>query len=433
MVRAWTLLLLVPALCNVARPEPADLPLTPSEVFARVRENVFKHLRQSVNYTCTEIVDRSQSYALTKGRLFANSCSTPQTRAVLQPLSRDRLRLDVAVSNNDEIFSWHGGRQFSSEGLDSLVKNGSVSTGSFIGYLHNVFGRPGVTVNYAGRVQVNGHSQLLFEFNVPLASSRFLLGHAKVLTPFHGSFTVDASNFELLTLKIAIEHAPELSRVCSANMTIEYQVTNISNEPTLIPRSYLLAMEMPSHLSSVSRTEFASCHAFRGESTIHYESTEDAQPIVVPSPLDPILPKSIRIYASINTPINNRDSYTGDPVEATLVKPFKVKDSQVAFTRGAKLTGVITQLEFFYEPVPHYLLNIRLDRISDSHRSFRMDTALEPAATRDMVVAHLMRLSVQQSYPNATAIEAPIIFIGKEFSSRPGTYATWVTLASNGE
>ncbi len=59
----------------------------------------------------------------------------------------DRLRLDVAVSEGNEIFSWHGGSKFSSAGVNGVVKSGPISSGSFVGYLRNILFTQGVAIS----------------------------------------------------------------------------------------------------------------------------------------------------------------------------------------------------------------------------------------------------------------------------------------------
>jgi len=117
--------------------------LTAQEVFNRARENVARQLLAVANYTCVLTVDRTL-YA-EPGR-FTAGCAVAD-RITEKPFMHDRLRLDVAVSEGDEIFSWHGGSRFSSAGVTDIVKAGPISSGSFVGYLRNILFTQGVAIN----------------------------------------------------------------------------------------------------------------------------------------------------------------------------------------------------------------------------------------------------------------------------------------------
>src|SRR4051794_30544880 len=74
--------------------------LSAQEVFNRARENVARQLLAVANYTCVLTVDRTL-YA-EPGR-FTAGCAVAD-RITEKPFMHDRLRLDVAVSEGDEIF-----------------------------------------------------------------------------------------------------------------------------------------------------------------------------------------------------------------------------------------------------------------------------------------------------------------------------------------
>src|SRR5258708_1110796 len=84
------------------------------ELFKQSRTKVLDNARRMPRYTCVETVSRSQ-YAPAPGN--ASNCqSLIAARRLLPgrgvPTFRDRLRLDVAVVDNSEIFSWAGAGKF---------------------------------------------------------------------------------------------------------------------------------------------------------------------------------------------------------------------------------------------------------------------------------------------------------------------------------
>ena len=117
--------------------------ITAQEAFNRAQAKIARQLSAVANYSCVLTVDRTV-YVERKRR--SAEC-TGSDRAAQKPFMHDRLRLDVAVSEGTEIFSWHGGRKFSSAGVNEVVKSGPISSGSFVGYLRNILFTPGVAIH----------------------------------------------------------------------------------------------------------------------------------------------------------------------------------------------------------------------------------------------------------------------------------------------
>jgi len=90
-----------------------------SEVLARAREKLLRSIHSLPRYTCIETIDREyfsqlKPRALSMTEAPAPSCKQLLPRAVDQlPLfSTDRLRLEVAVIDGAEVFSWPGASEF---------------------------------------------------------------------------------------------------------------------------------------------------------------------------------------------------------------------------------------------------------------------------------------------------------------------------------
>src|ERR1700761_2157382 len=95
------------------------------DVLTRVRENIAHQGAKSTNYTCVETVDRTSfrsSLDLMPGCAYESKLPNRVKNV------HDRLRLDVAVSEGKEIFSWHGQNKFSgSSTIEDVVQRGAVS------------------------------------------------------------------------------------------------------------------------------------------------------------------------------------------------------------------------------------------------------------------------------------------------------------------
>ncbi len=66
-------------------------------------------------------------------------------------VSNDRLRLDVAVGSDQEIFSWHGQKRFQTEEIDQLVTTGPISSGTYFSFLSSIFLDGSAKVDFRGR------------------------------------------------------------------------------------------------------------------------------------------------------------------------------------------------------------------------------------------------------------------------------------------
>ncbi len=109
----------------------------PSQLLSSIKQNILGQISKTANYTCVETLDRA--YYRDPG--FELALHGPA--AIIKPaneLLTDRLRLDVGVSEGQEIYSWHGlSTLFSSAEVADVVRTGPISSGQFIGYLRNIF------------------------------------------------------------------------------------------------------------------------------------------------------------------------------------------------------------------------------------------------------------------------------------------------------
>src|SRR5689334_4651515 len=94
--------------------------ITPQEAFNKAQAQVAHQLSAVANYTCVLNVDRT----LYVERKRQSPACAGSDRSSEKPFMHDRLRLDVAVSEGTEMFSWHGGRRFSTAGVNEIVKSG---------------------------------------------------------------------------------------------------------------------------------------------------------------------------------------------------------------------------------------------------------------------------------------------------------------------
>ena len=244
-----------------------------TKILEQIRSGVGAQLAKAANYACVETITRT--YYVSR-HLLSASCQATSPLADKTEFATDRLRLDIAVSDGAELFSWHGENHFSSKNVSEIVETGPISSGGFIGYLQNIFMAGGIQFTYQGQSSSNGIDIHNFNYKVPKSVSGYniLTPNGKIVVPFHGSFSASAASLEILSLTVVADDIPFGSNICSAETEVKYQLAQISGRAALIPESYRLSMDDDTHLFTISRGEYSSCHEFRAESSLRFDYTD---------------------------------------------------------------------------------------------------------------------------------------------------------------
>ncbi|MBV8550283.1 MAG: hypothetical protein JOY54_03205 [Acidobacteriaceae bacterium] len=351
----------------------------PQQVLEEIRQKVQQQLSKSANYACTETLYRN--YFLSTVPLSA-ACAAKSSPAQRKEFAHDRLRLDIAVSENAELYSWRGENNYSSKQIDEIVQSGPISSGGFVGYLQNIFLGKDIEFRYTGRSTANSVETFHFEYTVPKAASQYeiIMPNGRSVVPFHGSFSASAASLELVSLKVIADDIPFGSNICSAETEVTYQLLPISGRTELIPATFELSLDDDEHMFTVSRGEYSHCHEFRAESTLRFDySDTTALPSAARSAVVERLPAGLVLKVSLATPIDEETSFTGDPVDAVLASPLKIPRTGETIPRGARLHGVITQLESRSQPGNHYFVKIVFERLTWGERSYLLRAIHKPS------------------------------------------------------
>jgi len=342
---------------------------TAQDVFNRARENVARQLSAVSNYTCVLTVHRSLYFDPRRG----NAGCAVADRMTDKLFMQDRLRLDVAVSEGNEIFSWHGGSKFSSAGVSELVKSGPISSGSFVGYLRNILFTPGVAIHL--NKDKSDEKTYVFEYSVPVKSSAYEIHGRKggFLVPYHGSFAVHTGTFELQSLLVNASDIPKRAEVCAADTKIEYQNVDIAGKSLLIPKSFALHVLDANTIDTVSNSEYTGCREFRGESIVRFDFDDSPQGQSGAPVHDQPLPAGARLHVRLLTPVDDHHSFTGDPVEGVLLEPLVLKNRRIAIPKGAIVSGVLSRMEFRYQPIHEYIVAIHWDRLTSGPNTYLLN------------------------------------------------------------
>lgn len=346
----------------------------PADLLRRIRLNVAEQLSQSANYTCTETLDRS--YYRNNG--FGMAIGGPDAVAVPKnELFEDRLRLDVAVSEGKEIYAWHGADRFSTSDLTDIVRHGPISTGQFVGYLRNIFITPGIEFTYRKQSPESNGGVHRFDFVVPLkaSGSHVRAKSGNPIVPFHGWFTARASDLQLTRLDITDDQLPQDSNIESVHTILEYRTSQIFGRNTLVPSLFVLEIQDNEHVFTVSRGDYSGCREYKTESSLHFDSTDEASPASsdpVSSAEQSALPAGLSLWIGLTTEINDERAYAGDPVEGVLLKAVRIPGSSEVIPKKAVLHGVITRFATYFQPEKEYDLRIEFRHLSAKNKNYRL-------------------------------------------------------------
>lgn len=153
-----------------------------NDVLARVRLRIVAAMRRLPKYMCVETIDRDYFARATSTKTSAPSCDEAvagkgKRDVSLRLNATDRVRLDVAEGDAREIYSWPGGSHFESGGLDELIDRGPTASGSFGGYLVDIFGAEGAQFDFAGQRAEGPRLVFTYAYRVPQELSRYKVAH----------------------------------------------------------------------------------------------------------------------------------------------------------------------------------------------------------------------------------------------------------------
>ncbi len=350
----------------------------------RLRSQVIENLKRAPRYTCTETINRAQyrpqpgSKNLGCRVLIARDADTQSTRIRAW---RDRLRVDVAVGQNSEMFSWVGAREFGASNIQELALAGVSGTGDFSTFLTSIFGIGGADFRYAGeRVSFPGPAAE-FEYALPLEKSRYTYNTGDGVNrtvAYHGQLLVDPVTAELRRLIVNADDFPASSGVCQTLHTIDYQRERIGDGDFVLPEKSQFAVLYSDGMEAVNETKFSGCHEYVAESKIHFEGEDDAATEQVvektPGAVRRISPNT-KLQVSIDPPVDATTAAAGDIITGVIAHEVRNSGEIVAW-EGDKLQGRLLRLEEQNIGVPIWTVSIQFDTIN--HNGTRQAIRLKP-------------------------------------------------------
>ena len=339
----------------------------PTDLLVRVRARIEDSLNRLPNYMCTQTIDRYQYQPDVPDHSLACDESSVRPRTHLS--TSDRLRFDVSVKSDGEMYGWPGENRFDDRDLVDIVTDGTISNGTFTAFLTEIFFNDTVKFTYNGETTKDGLTFPEFGFHVPYEKSHYFISFGiarnKTVTGYDGTFLVNPQTADLMRLAIRTSELPAETGACHFSTTLDYARIRLKGMEFLLPS--LSVLRVFSHDGSVAEnhTLYSSCHEFLGESTLTFDP-----PATVPNgeqrpgPLPQVLiaPPKLRFRVALTQGIDTATAAAGDSIKGKLTTPIR-DGSKVVVPMGAAITARIVHIRQFYDGSPSVLLVFKLETV----------------------------------------------------------------------
>jgi len=339
----------------------------PADTLARARINISATMRRLPRYACVQTIDRSYFTRVTPKDAAIPSCGqasadTKKGDASLRLTVTDRLRLDVAQGDRGEIHSWPGASRFETGEIDELIGRGPAGTGSFGGYLVDIFDNQATQFDFTGERDDAGRRIFAYAYRVAQEKSHYGIRTTDgwVITAYHGTFEIDAASLELLRMTIDAPELPKETGLCEAESALDYSRVRIGDGDFLLPRQSQLHLVNRGTIETNNASVFTNCQEYRAESVVHYgddAGISGAEAANMKSQMD--LPKGLPFSLRLSAEIDSDIAAAGDPVTATVTQPARdPKSKEVLIPVGAVAHGRISRMEHRILPAPSFIIGI---------------------------------------------------------------------------
>jgi hypothetical protein len=338
--------------CSVAASvlaQPNQAQQDPKDLLLSVRRKVMETVRRLPRYMCTETIDRTQ-YEPDIARQ-GSACDQPALQRKLHVAESDRLRLDVGIAANGEIYSWVGENRFDDRSLFDIVRQGAVQTGSYRSFLLSVFESEAASFSYNGDESVNGRTMVEFGYRVPLEKSTYVFGNRgqHVTTGYEGTFLVDPQTADLARLTVSTDQLPPEVSSCHATTTLDYARVRLNEADFLLPAETHLRILNLDGVELENRAVFSSCHEFVGKSKLSFDAPEPEAGTESSGKSSAFAwPENRQFDVTFTQGIDTAKAAAGDSIQAKLKTAIRDASSTVIAKEGSAVTGRIVKLQHFF-------------------------------------------------------------------------------------
>jgi hypothetical protein len=311
----------------------------------RIERRMTEELNRLPNYTCLETTDR---YTAAKG-------------GKMRP--NDRIRIQVAIVDGKELYSWPGAKRFDDRPLAELVHNGFIADGDFAAMARNVFVNRTANIAFAGAENRDGRALLRYNFVISQMRSGWFvrLHNSAGVVGARGWFLADANTLDLVRFRFVAEDLPPFSTDKTLEEEAEYGRVRLGGSEILLPLAVDLRSESFNGDTNWNHTTFSACRQYAAESSISF----DGENGTVTAPLSTAhekqeaqaIPSGMEIPLRLETSIESAQAAAGDEIRAVVSKAVRLGDETV-LPRGAVVKGVIRRLDRHVGNRPYYHVGI---------------------------------------------------------------------------
>ena len=336
----------------------------PAGVLLRLRDYVIAHTAGIPDHTCVETVAR-EIYEPTG--LPVHSCDTllarrkqPSYPGTLRLATTDRLRLDVLLGTEHELFSWAGAARFEEGEIDELVTNGAFGTGPFAASLLSVLGTRHARFTFEGDTTLDSRRVLEFSFRIPeeISLYRIKAGHQWLVTGYTGTLMVDPASAELVRFTIRTEELPPATGACEHDTSLEFRLVRLEDGDYLLPKSTRQRFIMRDGREAENAIAFSACRDFRGEASLLLTpAAPDGRQFKVGPPVLP-LPPGLKVAVEVTSrPIRGDQAAAGDAIAGRLVGTVQ------GLPAGARFAGRLMRVETHWQKPIEVTIALRWETV----------------------------------------------------------------------
>lgn len=347
----WLLCILLA--CSVAARAQSELPKNVLEL-AQLKRNAAAEVARLSNFTCLETVERSHRKSQEQPFRYA-----------------DTVRLEVALSNNRELYGWPGANHFEEHDVGDVVGSGTISSGSFASDVKAALVDNVSTIVWHGEEEIIGRRALRWDYVVPYYLSGWIVeagGHRGRVSAT-GSFWADAKTLELLRLRVNASDIPPDLPIMAAEDTLDFARFRVGSRNLLLPQTAEFVLTDLRGRQSRNVMEFSHCREFTSEAKLSYEAPAVPEEHAAPA-TELAIPAGLLIDARLAEPIDSKVAAVGDPISATIEVPVKNK-GQILIPEGALLRGRLRRMEKDFTAGEHFVVGLEFTDIEFPGRHAR--------------------------------------------------------------
>jgi hypothetical protein len=343
----------------------------PSEVLMRLRDQVVLHGQRIPNHTCVETIERDRFTPAVEP--VPKSCESLLARrkqsnlpAMIRLATTDRLRLDVAMADSREIFSWAGASKFEEGEIDELVPDGAMATGPFATMLFGVFQGRAPKFIFEGETTLDQRSVFEYSYEVGIEEAHYRVKARGewLFTGYSGTLWVDTQTAELVRLLVRTDELPAATGLCETDTTLDYSLVHLDKDDYLLPKATRQRFIERGGGEAENRIAFSACREYRGESTLSFGRRKDAAASAVPAaPQTADLPPGLPVIIELTDSIHGDRAAAGDLIGGRLLQPIRDQAGAVLAPAGAALEGRLMRLETRHGRSPETVVSLRWETL----------------------------------------------------------------------